>query len=343
MSIVETHAGESAFGIAYLASLTRGAASGGLPDAQDRFISQHESIIDKLTIQFVPEERPTKRWRSLGSTQEITVESARNDEDISGEDISAVHHQFLAMGLKKAAIRIEQELGTAASTLDTAAFAGILLPYLRSQISFIKRQADGYPDPEAGCHHGLDEKTASESKWRTLFHSILTEYIRRFVQIEPPKKSPSWARKPVHCGCADCRPLNQFLVSATESVGRFPVGKQRRAHLHSQLEGTGCKHETERRGNPQTLVVTKTQDKYVQMYQAWEQRHNEAVSAIMGLDQELLKQILQNSYQEIVGLKAIRRGGAPASNRLKVRDVNTSGLGKGAGTKRGNEDNPIVL
>lgn len=38
------------------------------------------------------------------------------------------------------------------------------------------------------------------------------------------------------------------------------MGKQRRQHLHQQLDNLriDCTHDTERYGNPQTLVVTKT-------------------------------------------------------------------------------------
>jgi hypothetical protein len=42
------------------------------------------------------------------------------------------------------------------------------------------------------------------------------------------------------------------------------MNKQRRQHLHQQIDEHRCdvKHVTERKGSPQTLVCTKTQDSY---------------------------------------------------------------------------------
>ncbi|HYV36107.1 MAG TPA: hypothetical protein VE988_10415, partial [Gemmataceae bacterium] len=49
-----------------------------------------------------------------------------------------------------------------------------------------------------------------------------------------------------------------------ERVGRFPMNKQRRQHLHRQIDQhrCDCTHVTERKGSPQTLVCTKTQNSY---------------------------------------------------------------------------------
>jgi hypothetical protein len=45
---------------------------------------------------------------------------------------------------------------------------------------------------------------------------------------------------------------------------RFRLRKDRRRHLHQQIQrhGLDMTHETERRGSPQTLVCTKTRRKY---------------------------------------------------------------------------------
>ncbi len=49
-----------------------------------------------------------------------------------------------------------------------------------------------------------------------------------------------------------------------ERVGRFPLNKQRRQHLHRQIDQhrSDVTHVTERKGSPQTLVCTKTQSSY---------------------------------------------------------------------------------
>ena len=58
--------------------------------------------------------------------------------------------------------------------------------------------------------------------------------------------------------------MSRFLRDPAESVGRFPMNKQRRQHLHRQIDQHRCDviHVTERKGSPQTLVCTKTQDSY---------------------------------------------------------------------------------
>ena len=58
--------------------------------------------------------------------------------------------------------------------------------------------------------------------------------------------------------------LSRFLSDPEQRVGRFPLRKDRRQHLHQQIDRhqCDCTHETERRGSPQTLVVTKTQASY---------------------------------------------------------------------------------
>ncbi|MCJ1447498.1 MAG: hypothetical protein MMC23_008009 [Stictis urceolatum] len=67
--------------------------------------------------------------------------------------------------------------------------------------------------------------------------------------------------------------LNRFLRDPTKQVGRFPMGKGRRAHLHQGLNTcTKCRHTTERSGNPQTLVVTKTNDEYTKDDTEWRKR-----------------------------------------------------------------------
>ncbi len=80
--------------------------------------------------------------------------------------------------------------------------------------------------------------------------------------IEAPK---DWAREAeLGCHCADCRALAAFLRDPAARVGRFPLRKDRRQHLHRIIDGRqcDCTHVTERKGSPQTLVCTKTQASY---------------------------------------------------------------------------------
>ncbi len=96
-----------------------------------------------------------------------------------------------------------------------------------------------------------------------LLHYCLAELRDATAQpLEPPK---DWKREAkLGCTCADCVALSRFLRDPAERVGRFPMNKQRRQHLHRQIDQHRCDvtHVTERKGSPQTLVCTKTQNSY---------------------------------------------------------------------------------
>ncbi len=77
---------------------------------------------------------------------------------------------------------------------------------------------------------------------------------------------PADYRRPakLSCNCGDCRELSAFLANPDEEVHRFRVRKDRRQHLHQNIDRNGCDltHITDRRGSPQTLVCTKTTASY---------------------------------------------------------------------------------
>ncbi len=78
---------------------------------------------------------------------------------------------------------------------------------------------------------------------------------------DPPTAPTDWRRPAsISCTCADCKALSRFLADPDEQTLRLPLAKARRQHLHNtidrdQLDTT---HVTEHRGNPHTLVCTKT-------------------------------------------------------------------------------------
>lgn len=81
----------------------------------------------------------------------------------------------------------------------------------------------------------------------------------------PPEPPKDWRREAkLGCKCEDCAALSRFLRDPAERVGRFPMNKQRRQHVHRQIDHQrlDCTHVTERKGSPQTLVCTKTQNSY---------------------------------------------------------------------------------
>ncbi len=81
----------------------------------------------------------------------------------------------------------------------------------------------------------------------------------------PPEAPKDWRQDvKLSCACADCRELQAFTLEPVEKVHRFRVKKERRQHLHQQIErhGLDMTHETDRQGSPQTLVCTKDRRSY---------------------------------------------------------------------------------
>ena len=81
----------------------------------------------------------------------------------------------------------------------------------------------------------------------------------------PPESPKDWRQDvKLECTCADCQELQAFTLDRVEQTHRFRVRKDRRQHLHQQIERheLGITHVTDRSGSPQTLVCTKDRRGY---------------------------------------------------------------------------------
>jgi hypothetical protein len=92
------------------------------------------------------------------------------------------------------------------------------------------------------------------------------EFLLRRSEF-PPEPPKDWRLDAtLACRCADCRELQTFVRNPAEQVHRFRVRKERRQHLHREIEQHRLEmtHVTERKGSPQTLVCTKDRRGYRQ-------------------------------------------------------------------------------
>jgi hypothetical protein len=81
----------------------------------------------------------------------------------------------------------------------------------------------------------------------------------------PPEPPQDWRQEAtLSCDCTDCRELRAFAAHPSDHTHRFRVRKDRRQHLHRQIDAHGLDmtHVTERKGSPQTLICTKTRRSY---------------------------------------------------------------------------------
>jgi hypothetical protein len=157
----------------------------------------------------------------------------------------------------------------------------------------------------------LDGEDALD-RYKKLFQTCLSSYVLRFVGNEPVQIN--WSRNPVRCNCRDCTDLNNFLRSPVDRERKIAVSKQRRHHLHIQLDThTDCTHKTDR-GYIETMVVTKQGKGFEGDFASWSNRAASALSAIRSLEglegtsssPSQLEKLLGDSYEEIMTLKKVR-------------------------------------
>ena len=89
------------------------------------------------------------------------------------------------------------------------------------------------------------------------------------------RKEDDWSiTKKAICNCDDCKQLKSFLNSKDKSTISLPLRKERRQHLHNQIDmlGVPVSHNTLRKGSPYTLVLEKHPYLFTKDKRIFEQR-----------------------------------------------------------------------
>jgi hypothetical protein len=121
----------------------------------------------------------------------------------------------------------------------------------------------------------IHQHLSKKSPGRKGYQRLLTHCLNALQALtKTPVPVPTdWAQD-ITLGhtCEDCTELQHFLHDPQERVHRFRVRKDRRQHLHQQIERHHCDidHVTDRRGSPQTLVCTKNRASYERKQQQFE-------------------------------------------------------------------------
>ena len=92
---------------------------------------------------------------------------------------------------------------------------------------------------------------SADDDYQHLWHHAATKLLAR--SEHPPEGPKDWRQAGrIRCACGDCRELQTFVLDPVERTHRFRVRKDRRRHLHEQIQrhGLDMTHETERRGWP---------------------------------------------------------------------------------------------
>lgn len=91
---------------------------------------------------------------------------------------------------------------------------------------------------------------------------------------QPPEPPSDWRlrNQRTSCRCEDCQRLMAFVRDPNEQVARFPLAQNRRQHVRSKIDECDLEmtYETERRGRPFTLVLTKTRWRHEERQKVYE-------------------------------------------------------------------------
>jgi hypothetical protein len=82
------------------------------------------------------------------------------------------------------------------------------------------------------------------------------------IIARPLRDEDDWSIEWTGCRCDLCDTLGAFLRSRSQRTFTWPLAKDGRRHVHTQLDSAELpvRHQTQRQGRPYTLVLTKTDE-----------------------------------------------------------------------------------
>ena len=235
--------------------------------------------------------RPKSTYGMYGTTR---VQPVTRTPALDGKLLADTLGHILDLQLHEHGQLFMDSVMVQADSMDTEDYESTILRFLKGIIIRLL--------------HGKNEL----DMYKTLFQTCLSLYVLRFVGKEPVQIN--WSRSSVRCSCRDCTDLNAFLRSPVDRVKRIVVSKQRRHHLHTQLDAyTDCTHITER-GYIETMVVTKQGKSFAESLKTWRNKAKSALAALRSLeDQEdtstspsQLRKLLGDRYDGIMTLRTVR-------------------------------------
>ncbi|QIZ35851.1 2OG-Fe(II) oxygenase [Saccharopolyspora sp. ASAGF58] len=130
---------------------------------------------------------------------------------------------------------------------------------LREEITTALR---GYEDTVLECLMPALRSVASRRA--AGFDKIARDCAQRLGTIvaRPPREDDDWSIAWTGCRCDLCDTLRTFLESRSRRIFEWPLVKNGRQHVHTQIDSAGLpvRHQTRRKGRPYTLVLTKTDE-----------------------------------------------------------------------------------
>jgi hypothetical protein len=237
------------------------------------------NLIPEFRLEGVHESAKRSKSAAAGSGSYLKYTAPPSDPttdtDLSGEELYMLIRYCMHFNMPDETNQLLSKLDCEVRDIEVEAF-DLLMPLLQQLPDILNAHLIPWTVPF----------------YQNFYRSVLSQYLHRFVR-PPPRAPTDWVRNTVqNCVCQDCNAVNRFLRDPTQSVGRFPLAKNRRAHIHQQLDAyTTCTHQTSRVGSPHTLVVTKNQSQYQSNEAAWKLRFEKAMGNIRSISAEA-RQIL---------------------------------------------------
>jgi hypothetical protein len=133
----------------------------------------------------------------------------------------------------------------------------------------------GYGDNVLGClMPALRSAAALPASARRAagFDVIARDCAERLGAIiaRPLRDADDWSIEWAGCGCDLCDVLGTFLGSRSRRIFEWPLAKDGRRHVHTQIDSAELpvRHQTRRQGRPYTLVLTKTDELFTRQRDA---------------------------------------------------------------------------
>ena len=244
-------------------------------------------------------EKYNRQPSSYGDPYQLTL-SVDKHSSLDADDLIAFHRTCVELDTGTQLATFLEKLQLESTNVGIAYFHAVVFPYLSVVPSL-------HIDLRAEQYHNL-------------FTKILTDYVTRFVQMEPAKPR-GWKKAKRGCWCEDCKQLDDFLVSPTRRVAEFTLSDGRRRHIEDRMRcsqtGSGLSERaqaaefsitTSRTMAPYILKITKRDDRYDDAYRAWAKRAEQARERILNIAPEPeLRILLGGNYDDIVHMDAIKQ------------------------------------
>ncbi|KAI1390244.1 uncharacterized protein F4822DRAFT_401332 [Hypoxylon trugodes] len=300
--LIEENSESLAFVLGFLRSLYQSIERQQIALSEARFMYEHIAWLALNNIEVASISAIDYRQQGKGNWRRL--EDIPHFEHLTYDSMLGFVSTLIALNLDGHIRLLAEKISTQAENIKGREFKPFWIPLLQGLFPVFEQYRVPLPSPH----------------WTRIYQLLFQAYLSNFVQ-KPPSGVPI-SRQRISCNCKDCINLNQFLASPAEAIGRFPVDKNRRTHLHDMLDmaGADCtiQHEEERSGSPQTLVVKKTTSQSDEAMDAWWERRLQAERQLKAFNQTWLRVVLGDWYDNIMGMSLLNYMPTSTSRALSL-------------------------